>query len=307
MRDNKTKLILKASWISFGGNGILAVLKISVGLFAGSLAVVGDGIDSSIDVIISLITILTAGIISKPPDKEHAFGHEKADSIAAKTLSFFIFYAGMQLLISSIQRLMHPEETQIPQMTAVIVTLFSIAGKMFLALYQYKIGKKTDSTMLIANAKNMKYDVLISSTVLIGLLVSKYLNMPIADPIAALVLSIIVLKGAIEIFLDTNIELMDGVKNPKIYNHIFEAVEEVKGAYNAHRVRSKQIGNAYMIIMDIEVDGTTPLKEAHEIANKVETKIREKVDNIYDIIVHIEPLGDIEKNERLGFCKHDVE
>ena len=103
---SRENILIKTSWISTIGNAILSASKIFIGLWAGSLAVVGDGIDSATDVVISIVMIFTARLINRPPSKKYVFGYEKAEGIATKILSLVIFYAGMQMLISSIQSIL---------------------------------------------------------------------------------------------------------------------------------------------------------------------------------------------------------
>jgi divalent metal cation (Fe/Co/Zn/Cd) transporter len=111
------------------------------------------------------------------------------------------------------------------------------------------------------------------------------------------------MKTSIELFIETNVALMDGVKDTSIYKQIIHAVELVPGAMNPHRIRSRQLGNLYMIGLDIEVDGNLPLYEAHEIAQEVEESIKKNIENIYDIIVHVEPAGIEQTKKNLALIK----
>ncbi|WP_195439164.1 cation diffusion facilitator family transporter [Parabacteroides goldsteinii] len=304
---SREKILIRTSWISTIGNAVLSVSKIIVGLLAGSLAVLGDGIDSATDVIISVVMIFTAQIMSRPPSKKYVFGYEKAESIATKILSLVIFYAGMQMLLSSVESIFSDEVKEIPSAIAIYVTVFSIAGKLLLALYQYKQGKKINSSMLTANAINMRNDVIISSGVLLGLIFTFIFKLPILDSITGLIISLFIIKSSVGIFMDSNVELMDGVKDVNIYNKIFEAVEKVPGAGNPHRVRSRMIGNLYNITLDIEVDPQMTLMQAHEIADAVEKSIENSIDNVYDILVHVEPAGKCQTDEKFGIDKGMVE
>ena len=304
---SREKILIRTSWISTIGNAVLSVSKIIVGLLAGSLAVLGDGIDSATDVIISVVMIFTARIMSRPPSKKYVFGYEKAESIATKILSLVIFYAGVQMLLSSVESIFSDEVKEIPSAIAIYVTVFSIAGKLLLALYQYKQGKKINSSMLTANAINMRNDVIISSGVLLGLIFTFIFKLPILDSITWLIISLFIIKSSISIFMDSNVELMDGVKDVNIYNKIFEAVEKVPGAGNPHRVRSRMIGNLYNITLDIEVDPQMTLMQAHEIADAVEKSIENSIDNVYDILVHVEPAGKCQTDEKFGIDKGMVE
>lgn len=306
--DNSRKnILIRTSWISTIGNAILSASKIVVGLLAGSLAVVGDGIDSATDVIISVVMIFTARIMNKPPSKKYVFGYEKAESIATKILSLVIFYAGMQMLVSSVESIFSDQTKEIPAAIAIYVTLFSIAGKLLLALYQYRQGKKINSSMLTANAVNMRNDVVISCGVLLGLIFTFIFRLPILDSITGLVISLFIIKSSIGIFMDSNVELMDGVKDINVYNKIFEAVEKVAGVGNPHRVRSRMIGNLYMISLDIEVDPQMTITQAHEIADAVEKSIKTSIDNVYDILVHVEPAGKCQTDEKFGIDKEMVD
>ena len=288
---SREKILIRTSWVSAIGNAVLSLLKITVGIWGGSLAVLGDGIDSATDVVISIVMIFTAHIVNKPPSRKYVYGYEKAESIATKVLSLVIFYAGLQMMISSIDSFFTLKTKEIPSHLVIYVILFSIVGKLLLALYQHRQGKKINSLLLKANATNMRNDVLISVGVLVGLAFTFIFKLPLFDSITGLLISLFIIKTGVSIFMDANIELMDGVKDDSVYDKIFKAVAEVPGASNPHRVRSRQIGNLYMVVLDVEADGDITLKEAHDIAHQVEKSIKATVENIYDIVVHIEPKG----------------
>ncbi len=303
----RQKVIIKASWVSITGNFILAVLKIFVGMFSGSLAVVADGIDSASDIATSFITLITARLLNRPPNIKFPYGYEKADTVATKVLSFIIFFAGAELAISTIRRIVTGEIPSIPSTLAIYITVFSIVSKFILSRYLVKTGKNNNSAMLEANGKNMQNDVIISLSVLTGLLFTFIFELPVIDLITALAVSFWIMKVAIQIFFKTNIELMDGLKDPVLYCELFNAVKKVKGAHNPHRVRVRKIGNYHMISMDIEVESFLRVYEAHQIAQEVEQEIKKNLPNVYDIVVHIEPLGNVEKEEKFGLREKDVE
>jgi cation diffusion facilitator family transporter len=305
--NNRRKIIIRASWISIFGNLILAVLKIFLGIVSGSLAVVADGIDSASDIATSLITLFTARLLNRPPNIKFPYGYEKADTVATKALSFIIFFAGAELAISTIRRIISGSIPEAPSLLAIYVTVFSLISKFILSRYLITTGKKNNSAMLEANGKNMRNDVVISLSVLTGLIFTLVLELPILDLITALVVSVWIMIVAFQIFFKTNVELMDGMKDPILYCELFNAVKKVKGAHNPHRVRVRKIGNYHMISMDIEVEPLLHVQDAHEIAKKVEQEIRKNLPNVYDIVVHIEPLGNVEKEEKFGLREKDVE
>jgi cation diffusion facilitator family transporter len=210
------------------------------------------------------------------------------------------------MFITSIQKIIRPENTELPSPVAIWVTVVSIAGKLLLSLYQFRQGKKVDSSMLIANAINMRNDVIISGGVLLGLGFTFILQLPVLDPLVALLISIYIIYSAIGIFKKANIVLMDGISDTSIYEKIIKAVENVPGANNPHRIRSSQIGNMYNIVLDIETDGAITLTEAHHIAQKVEESIKKSVENVYDIVVHVEPEGNKHCEEKYGVSKENI-
>ena len=255
MTADRTRLLKRASWIAIGGNGALAVLTITIGIIAGSLAVVGAGIDTATDIVSSIVTLFAAGIVSKPPDRDHPYGHMRAETVATKLVSFIIFFAGAQLALESIGLLIAGEVRSVPSMLALYVIIVSVVGKAVLAYILLSMGKRNESPMLIANGKNMLNDILISASVLVGLIFTRLLNVPILDPIFALLVSFWVMKTAVGIFIESSTETMDSVRDHSVYDEIFAAVNEVPGASNPHRARIRKIGTHYTIDLDIEVDG----------------------------------------------------
>ena len=303
----REKTIIRASWWSIIGNGSLAVLKLIVGFLSGSFAVVADGIDSTTDIASSLVILIAAKIIARPPNVKFPYGYKKADTVAAKVLSFVIFFAGAQLGYSTVRMLVEGTVMQTPTTLAIWVTVVSIFGKLVLSLFLFQKGQLVDSPMLKANARNMRNDVLISLSVLGSLLFTVLLQEPLIDRIIAMAISVFIMVQAFQIFMKSNIDLMDGIDNTEVYERLFEAVHSVEGANNPHRVRARKIGNHYMVNLDIEVVPELTVKEAHEIARRVEESIKSNLKNIYDVMVHVEPLGNQEEDEIFGITESDIE
>ena len=304
--QKKAQIIRVASLTALFGNAALAAIKISAGIYAGSLAVVGDGIDSSVDVLIALMSLVVARIISQPADETHPWGHGRAETIATAILSFLLFFAGAQLILSSAKDIISGAQREVPSLSALIVTLVSIAGKLLLAWSLFLFGKKADSAMLKANAKNMSADVLLSVGVLAGLGLSMIIDIGLIDSWAALLVGVWVIKSAIEIFLEANAELMDGGSDKAYYKLLFDAVNSVEEAGRPHRVRMRRIAGLWDIDVDIEVAPNKTVIEAHWIAYKVEEAIKARIHNVYDIMVHVEPAGNLE-NEGFGLCEITIE
>lgn len=296
----------RTSWISVIGNTLLSLLKVIAGIISGSMAVVSDGLDSASDVVTSVIILFTSSIVSRPPNSKYVYGREKAESIASTILSFVIFFMGCQLVITSAEHIIYQKSRELPSILAIWVTIASIAGKLLLSWYQFHQGKRVDSSMLKANAINMRNDVIISGGVLIGLACTFLFNIPVLDPIIAGLIGLYVIGSAVGIFRDANVVLMDGIDDVSVYNKIIAAVECVPGVFNPHRIRSRQIGSQHSIVLDIEVDGQLSLTEAHQIAQDVENSIKNSIENIYDIVVHVEPKGGSHCAEKYGISKDEL-
>lgn len=303
---DRQRLIIRTSWISIIGNAVLSVLKIVVGFVAGSMAVLADGIESASDIVTSVITLITARIIRRKPNIRFPYGYEKADTIASTVLSFVIFFAGAQLAISAFGRLFSGDEREMPGMISIYVTVISIIGKWLLARIQIRNGKRVQSSMLLANGKNMQMDVIISVSVLVGLFFTFILEMPVIDTIAGTLVSVYIIYTAVGIFLKSNVELMDGVDDPGIYKKVFKAMSKVKGVHRPHNVKVRKLAFQYLIAVDIEVDSGMTVKDAHHLAHMVDEAIRKEVENVYDILVHVEPYGGDIPDKRYGVSPDDI-
>lgn len=311
---SRMKLISLAGWIALLGNLSLAIIKVTAGIAAGSLAVLGDGLDSATDVSIACMTLIISRIIRRPSDENHPWGHGRAETTATMVVAFIIFYAGMQLCLSSGIQLFHfithtVTAADNPKLLSVLlVTIISIAGKLLLAWSQYHLGKKSGSIMVLANAKNMATDSIISISVLVGLAGARLLSLPILDPLVAFLVALWVLKNAISIFMQMNLELMDGNHDKELYHRLFDAVKTVHGVSNPHRVRIRKIAAHWDIDMDIEVNPDITLHDAHELAEQVETAVRNAIPDVYDIVVHMEPEGhgDHHRQEQFGLSEADL-
>ncbi len=306
-KTDKGKHVRTAAVIAIAGNLALAASKIAASLATDSLAVLGDGIDSSTDVIIAIMSLVVASIISQPSDKNHPWGHGRAETVATVLVAFVILLAGFQLSASAVSRLTSKAAFSAASPIALWVTALSILGKGALAASQYRIARKSGSAIVLANAKNMASDIVISASVLAGLAASMIFSLPMLDPIIALLVGLWVMKTALGIFLEQNLELMDGTTDESLYRALFDAVHSVPGAGNPHKARIRKMASSWDIDLDIEVAGDITVREAHDIAEAVEHAVKCQIADVYDIMVHIEPEGSGRHGEQFGLSASDVE
>ncbi len=304
--QSRNHTIVRAAYFSLGTNIFLSLLKLVMGWLSGSMAVIADGVDSLSDVLSLLILLFTARIINLPPDPRHPYGYTKADTVAAKLVAFIILFAGLQLAISTVGSLHEGTVRETPSAIAIVAVIVSIAGKHLLALYLKTTGKRIDSPMLKANARNMQNDVVISVSVLCGLVLTHVLKMPLLDLLTALAVSLWIIFVAIRMIISSSRELMDGVEDQSVYTNIIAAVERVPMATNPHRIRARKMAHYYMIALDVEVDGKLTLFEAHRVGHQVEDEIRKAIPSVYDVIVHMEPAGVHHPAEAFGVSQKNL-
>jgi len=304
--EKRNRIVSRVTWFVIIGNFILAISKIIIGNISSSKAVVGDGIDSSADVISSIITLIAVKIMAQPPDEDHHYGHNRAETLATLILSFLVFFAGAQLSYSSIISLFENTIKVMPSQLAIYVTILSITGKLLMAFFLYIWGKKLKSTMLSANSKNMQGDVVISASVLIGLGAIYFFKLPILDTILAVLIGIWVMKVGIDIFREIAAELMEGHSDKSLYNEIFSVIDMIPDVQNPHRMRIRNVGSHLFIDLDIEVDPDLTVHKGHDIAKIVEKQIRQNIENVQDVMIHVEPRGNME-TESFGIKRDHLE
>lgn len=306
---DRTRIVRSASFIALAGNVLLCAVKLTAGFITGSLAVLGDGLDTATDVGIAIMAVIVSFVINKPSDTHYPWGRQRAETVASLVLAFIIMLAGIQLCIAAMNRLIQVYGGAVlpmPQRIALLATSASIIGKLLLALNQYLLGKKANSLMILANARNMVNDIIISSSVLIGCILSILLHAPYLDPVIALLVSFWIMKSAVTLFIELNVELMDGNTNEKLYEELFKAVATVPEARNPHRARIRKMANLWDINLDIEVDGAMSVNEAHIIAEKITLEIKERIGNVYDVVLHVEPYNSNRNEESYGLSLKDL-
>lgn len=295
------KAIRKVALIAVLTNVLLAAVKVTVGLVFKSMAVLADGVDTSTDILTSSTMLIATLISRRPPDKEHPYGHHKAENIGAKIISFIIFYAGVSLLVESAKRLITGQYEILVGFWPLFAAILSVSGKTFLFVIEYTTGKKYKSNSMVAEAKNMRNDIMMSSLVFVGVALNK-IGLAWMDPLVGIVMSGIIIKVAWEVFEENTHDLMDGLKDEEmwIYEKVFEACQKC-GALNPHKVRVRKVGGKFDIDMDIEVNGEMNVRDAHEITKCIKKHLFETKE-IYDVVIHVEPEAN-DEHEPFGLTK----
>jgi cation diffusion facilitator family transporter len=304
--DERAKAIARAAWVGIAANAFLAFVKIYIGKISGSMALIADGIDSSTDVVSFVLTLFTAYLIAKPPSARYSFGFMRLETIATKLLSFLIFLGGYQLLMTSVGKIYRGETDIIFTFWLFIVPLLSVVIKFSTAAFQKHCAEKYQSNLLKANAENMQNDMLISLAVLFGLGIAFAFNFTLADAVLAVAVSFWIIWVSVKIFLEASMMVLDNVSDMGIYKSIIDAAHSVEGVSNPHRIRISRLGNLLLITLDIEVEPDICIRDAHALGTKVEQAIHQNLENVYDIVIHFEPLKNIENDEKYGVSSDNL-
>jgi cation diffusion facilitator family transporter len=270
------------------GNVILTLIKLMAGIVGNSSAMIADALHSASDIFASAVVFVSLKIAKKPADKEHPYGHGKAEAIATSIVGIMLFVAGLQIMYTGIKTI-KGGSIEAPGIIALYAAIFSIVCKEAMYRVTYKVGKKINSPSTIANAMDHRSDAFSSVATFIGI-GGAIIGFPILDPIAGIVVSLFILKMSIDILKDGIRQIMDSSIEDEKISSIRENVLSVDGVKDTHGIRVRQSGPNYIVDLDICVDKDIPLHEAHEIGDAVRSKIYKSVDKIYEVRVHVDPM-----------------
>ena len=295
--------IYKVTLIGSAVNAILIVLKFIAGFVGKSSAMVADAVHSLSDFISDVIVLIFVKIAGKPKDKTHDYGHGKFETLATMIIGILLIIAGLGLLINGIDtviRSLHGELLERPTMLALIVAVVSIASKEWLYRYTVSNGKKLNSQAVIANAWHHRSDAVSSLGTLIGISGAMFFGdkWRILDPIAAIVVSVLIVKSGYDIVKPCISELLEASLPEDKENEIENLVTNVPGIEFIHNLRTRRIGNGIAVDLHAKMDGNLTLREAHEKATAAEKAIRKVFGDNSIINIHMEPFLGSAKSEK---------
>lgn len=283
---------LRTSIVTIIINIILAAIKIIAGIVGKSSAILADGVHTLSDVLTTVVSIIGLKVSSKKADASHPYGHEKYEPIFAKVISIFlaltgifIGYEGIKILISG--------NIQIPGNIALMAALISIAAKEGMYRYTINTAKRIKSFTMEADAWHHRSDALSSIGTFIGVLGAR-LGFEILDPIAAIIVSIFIIKVGVDLYLKSIRGLVDEAADEYIVEKIEKIASSVKGVKSITELKTRNFGSRIYVDIDISVDGNITVKEGHDIAKVVHDLIEDKIDDVKHCMVHVEPYS---KNE----------
>ncbi len=279
-----------AAAISVISNIVLITLKIVCGILSGSISVVSEALHSLCDLFASVIAFFSVQKSSEPADSDHQFGHGKFEDLAGFVEALLIILTALFIFYISIKKIISQEFEHMRTNLGIIVMLISIAVNFFVSKHLFNVAKKSDSIALLADAQHLRADIYSSIAVLLGLLVIKFTNFYLADPIFAIIVGILILKTGICLAKKSMRNLVDEALPSEYSAKIFEIIAH-SGEFQNIKIKSLKTskrGTSKNIQLEILMTPTITLKEAHDICNVLEARISAVISNV-KIIIHPEP------------------
>lgn len=295
MNDNRQQDIYKVTIWGSIVNFILLIFKFVAGVLGHSSAMVADAIHSLSDFATDIIVLFFVRISSKPADTTHKYGHGKFETLATAFIGFALLAVGIGILIEgtkNIVAVVRGEVLQAPGVIALLAAAVSIISKEI--LYQYTVykGRKINSQAVVANAWHHRSDAFSSIGTLVGIAGAMFLGEKwrVLDPVAAVIVSVFILKVAIDILRNSLEELMEHSLPDAEEEEIKQIILSMNGVESPHHLRTRRIGNRVAIEVHIRMNGDMTLTKAHQITTEVEQQLKLRFGENTHIGIHTEPI-----------------
>ncbi|KGF11046.1 hypothetical protein HMPREF1633_07350 [Tissierellia bacterium S5-A11] len=293
--ENRTKISLLAGLVGLVSNGLLTIVKLSIGLFSGSVSVLADAMNNLMDSTSSIITIAGAHFADKPPDEDHPQGHGRVEYVTGLIISCFVIVVGLQFSKTSIERIINPEKTHFT-LLAFILLVLSIGVKFWQAHFNKKVGEAIDSTPLKATAADSLGDCLVTGVVLASMLLDTLTDLAI-DGLVGLVVSILIIKSGWELISETMSILIGQGPSRGTYQELKQRMMTYDHVQGVHDIIFNSFGpEKTIVVLDAEFPSTMSLLEVHKIVDRAEREISAAMD--IHLIIHVDPVGETSPFER---------
>ena len=287
--ENTSQEAIKISRISILVNLLLSAGKLAAGLLAHSGAMISDAVHSASDVFSTLVVIVGVKLSGKESDREHPYGHERMECVAAILLSGILLATGLIIGWEGIRKILSERsELEAPGILAAAAALVSILVKEGLFRYVRGFARKLDSTALMAEAWHHRSDALSSIGALAGILGARA-GFPVLDPLASVVICVFIAKAAFDIFRDAVNKMVDHSCDEETETAIRLCAVEQPEVVRIDLLRTREFGNRIYIEMEIAVDGELPLRQAHAVAERVHDEIEQRFPKVKHIMIHVNP------------------
>lgn len=282
----------KVSIITIIGNVVLSVFKLFAGIIAHSTAMIGDAVHSASDIFSTVVVMIGIKLALKEPDKEHPYGHERLECVAAVILAIVLLITGLAIGVEALKNIFNGdyENLQVPGVFALIAAIVSIVTKEIMFWYTKIHAMKIDSDALMADAWHHRSDAFSSIGALIGIGGAR-LGYPVLDSVAGLVIFGFIAKAAYDIFKSAIDKMVDRSCDEKTEKEIYDCVMKNEDVLGIDLLQTRIFGNKIYVDIEILADGSYTLNKAHEIAESVHNDIEQSFPKIKHIMVHVNPMS----------------
>ena len=277
-----------ASTVAIIGNIFLTVFNFTIGTLSGSSALVAESAHTLSDVLTSILAFVGFKIGMKPADDDHQYGHGRAEPLVGLVIVIFLLIVAYEILSSVYFKLISGTVLVPPERIAAVMAIIGIFVNLYMTMYLLRVGKKINSPAIIADGQHQKVDIFSCFAILVGVIGSQF-GYPFLDPLVAVFIGFIIIKTAFGIARDNVNVLMGKLPSETILDEVKSAANKVKDVKGVHSVKINPMGPYSSAELHIEVDGELKLKDAHEIAHKVEKRIINDVSAIKMAIIHVCP------------------
>jgi len=262
-------------------------LKFAAYAVTGSVGILSDAAESVVNLVAAIVLLIAVGVSATPPDYRHPYGHSKAEYLSSVLEAALILVAALYIVVTAVQRLLSPEPLE---RVAVGVALAGLAALINggLALHLFRVADQTDSIALQANARHLLTDVWTSAGVIVGVGLVALTGWTRVDPLIALLVGANIVRTGVDVLSTSVSRLLDERLPEEEEARIIAALEGVRDVRGYHRLRTRRAGSARFAEVDVFVDESMRVADAHEVARRVEGSVKEALDGI-EITVHIEP------------------
>lgn len=281
------------SYVAMTVNILLTFAKFIAGYFGNSSALIADAYHSASDLISDIICVIVNCIAQRPADDDHPYGHGRVEIIGSVGVSLMLIAAGAIVCNNSIEKLKNPDNKPLEWYTS-IAALVSIIAKEALYQYTYRVGKKIKSNVTIANAWHHRTDALSSVVAFIGTGVTLWLGWPYADPVAGLLVALMIFYIGLQILYESVCSLVDRIPT-EVVDKLNSTLESIPGVEGFSDVRAREMGAFVVVDLKLYVHPGTHVEDAEEIQDTVEKMIKQNVKNVSEVMVRITSIRD-EKN-----------
>ena len=286
-RQQRSEAASRSTWVSVGVNLLLTAAQVTVGVLAKSQGLIADGLHSLSDLVSDFVVLFASHHSQKDADANHAYGHQRFETAASLALGALLLVVGLGMLWSAVHKLSNPESIATVHIVALWVAGGALVAKELLFRYMLLVAKRVKSSMLVANAWHARSDAASSLVVGVGI-IGNLAGIPILDPIAALIVGLMVTRMGWTFGWDALHDLMDRSVDSAEIEVIRATLAEVPGLRGIHDLRTRKMGDMIVVDVHLEIDATNSVEAGHAIAVEARRRVLDR-HRVLNVMTHVDP------------------